>query len=469
MQLIKPSEWISSVIGQLLLVEPMAGRSFVMGLLSSMKNGEVFAPLNEKEQFKSTIQADYDHPEYEDFGWYWLRCIDPATRKKHLIDSYSDAPAGVYALHKIDGVMLYRDHWKGCGSETLRKMIVSAEKSSNVIGHFFEVSSPGGESPGIEALCKTIAELQKPNVVLAKNVMASAALYSVLGANRIFAEGYSTMIGSIGTMYSIVDETPFWKEMGLVFHDFKADASSEKGKDYEEMLKGNYRPMIEERLNPQNLLFMDAVNELLGLGLSYTEKEAPEPLNGKVYQAEEALSYKLVHQIGGEEDAFDFLDRLTQSNSNAMSLFGKKYPALNNLAAKGATAVSQEEIDQINQELQTAGLGLLQVLPASQVERLVTAEAIETANTQLQADLKTQKEEVTRLSQVVSEKESLITQKDAALSQKDQEIAALKKTPFHQAGETPGKSEGEDHGEENDWQKELDALPHNQKADQLFG
>ena len=132
--------------------------------------------------------------------------------------------------------------------------------------------------------------------------MATYAGYLVaIASNRIYAQ-HGTLTGSIGVLLQSADVTELSKKVGVQMQLIKSAP-----------LKGT--PSIFETLTPEaHQSLQDVVNSFFDyfIALVAKERNLPEPevrrlADGRVYTGTQALTLKLVDEIGDEEAARNWL------------------------------------------------------------------------------------------------------------------------------------------------------------------
>jgi signal peptide peptidase SppA len=334
---------------------------------------------------QAVVQAANDitnnDDEYESFPYY-LRVIDQKG-KVHRIESYSKAPEDSVAQIPVRGIMMAEDRMCGpAGTDTITRMVLSADKSTKIKGIVFDMRTPGGQVLGTEVLANAITNCSKPTVVYANGLLCSAGIWVGSAADRIIAAGKTTEIGSIGTMWSYADLKPYYEKMGVVFHEIKADGSEDKNKDFDLAMKRKYDSLRTQRLNPTNEVFHQAIINNRGL----SEAQQAEALTGKVYHAEQAISLGLADAIGTMDDAIAYIyaQNKKKSSSNSTNMFGSKknttaFTALLAVAALTDTAaITEDMLTAANEELTAAGSPLkINLASSAQAERnVITSQAI---------------------------------------------------------------------------------------------
>lgn len=366
--------------------------------------------------------------------------------EKRYYSSYDEAPEGSVSLTHLQGTLM-KDDWCGDpGTASLAKMLQRADAHANIGSHILLVDSPGGTVDGTKDLADAVAKLSKPVIAFVDGMAASAAYWISAAADEIMLSNDTSQVGSIGTMLAFRDFRGYYEKEGVKFHDIRAEASHEKNEWYYQALKGNYKPVIEQQLNPLNDIFVNAVK-------TFRQGVPDKALHGRMFLAADALQYKLADSIGNFSQAVararELAAKPQSSNSNHKEdMFSKnKFPQLTALA--GQETITEEALEAANQELEAQGISGLTLVQDSQLEEsetLMTERNVRIM--ELQNELKAAKE---AREKAEAERDAWKGKAEAYGSQP----GAVHSQPKAQA----------DVQLEDDWEAKLDQLPHNVAAD----
>lgn len=327
-----------------------------------------------------------------------------AGRKK--VKGYDEAPEGSVAVHSLKGVMLKQDQWGLCqdtpGTASLLRAMQAADAHENVVAHVLDIDSGGGTVDGTAELGAGLMALTKPVVAYSDGIIASAAYWAASSCARIVLNNGTCSVGSIGVMCSIADYKPMLEELGVKFHDLRADDSDEKNEDFRQLLEGNYKPYVANVLNPLREMFAGTVQANRP---QLATKEGNKLLRGSMYFAETAKAEGLVDEIGSFTRAVELALELAEGGDDTatageaggnsattlptpnMSLFGKnKFPAVAALAGLTGAALTPELVSAANAELEAAGItGAALITEAAHDQLAADATAWNAAHTALEA------------------------------------------------------------------------------------
>lgn len=151
------------------------------------------------------------------------------------------------------------------GTKDISTQMLRMANDNRVKGFILKVDSGGGSSNAVSLLSDTINEVKKTKPVYTLvekgGTMASAAYGIGSAGNKIFAEDKMSQVGSIGTMISFEGKKSNTTDKnGLKNIVLYASKSTMKNKAFEEALNNdNYKPLINELLDPVNENFINLV------------------------------------------------------------------------------------------------------------------------------------------------------------------------------------------------------------------
>lgn len=370
--------------------------------------------------------------------------------------SLGESPSeGYTAIIPITGPILkYSAACGPRGMDYYSMLLNEAANNPNINSILLAIDSGGGQTYGIETFTAQLKAIQKPSLaIICDGVGASAAYWIASAASEgIWATTKTSIIGSIGTMITIADMKDKLAKDGIKLHEIYATDSVNKNRDVKEAMKGNYKPIRSELLDPINENFIASIREARGEKLS--DEQA---LTGQIYMAEKAMEIGLIDHIGSVQEAVDHLQSLVQSKkdrkyqmrnqnqTNNSSTMKFKHTMTAILAALGfASVASEEEAPLVSEER-------LEQLNSSLTAANSRVSDLEGQVSQLQTDLQNSKDALVKAEQ---ERDNFKAQAEKFGKQAGAAHTAPKKDkPEGGASElTP----------EEQAQAAIDALPHNQ-------
>lgn len=223
---------------------------------------------------------------------------------------FTDAPEGSVAVINISGVMMkddYIDYWEYkyyMGTATIARIIAEADKAENISGIVLVLDSPGGSVDGTEALAAAIKATSTPIVSHVDFMAASACYWAASQSDSIVMGGETSMVGSIGTMITVMNTDGFFSKFGISIHKVRATKSVDKNRASDEAKEGKYELIRSELLDPLNQVFLSAVKNGRRGKINLKKEDV---LTGKMYVGQAAIAAGLADEIGTIETSLTAL------------------------------------------------------------------------------------------------------------------------------------------------------------------
>ena len=162
---------------------------------------------------------------------------------------------GSVAVVSIAGVIGKRLNWMemmcgGCDVDAVRNDIRAAMNDERVLAIVLDIDSPGGMVVGTPELGDFIAEASevKPVMAYTEMMMCSAAYWVGCAAGEVFCSE-SALVGSIGVVVSVVDQSERWKTEGLEALVFRSDdlkSIGHQGEKWRETWREDVQKSVDE-------------------------------------------------------------------------------------------------------------------------------------------------------------------------------------------------------------------------------
>ncbi len=184
-------------------------------------------------------------------------------------------------------------------------MLDKLAKAKHVPAVLLFINSPGGTTTGGEALFESIRRLsgQKPVVAQFGTVAASAAYICGLATDHIVARG-NTITGSVGVIFQWAELTELLGKVGVKMHEIKSGPLKANPSPFQPLDPAG-RETAEKMVRESMVWFRGLVAERRKIDTA----SVPGLEQGRVYSGREALTHKLVDEIGGEREAVAWLER----------------------------------------------------------------------------------------------------------------------------------------------------------------
>jgi protease-4 len=183
----------------------------------------------------------------------------------------------------------------------LLKKIAEAKHVAAVI---LVVNSPGGTTAGGEALFEALRELAKTKPVVAQfgTIATSAAYIAGLATDRIVARG-NTITGSVGVIFQWAEFSGLMDKIGVRVNEIKSGPLKANPSPFQPLDDAG-RATTEEMVAESFRWFVGLVRTRRGIDT----KSVAGLEQGRVFSGRDALTHKLVDQIGGEPEVLKYLE-----------------------------------------------------------------------------------------------------------------------------------------------------------------
>ncbi len=185
------------------------------------------------------------------------------------------------------------------------KLLRKLGESKHVAGVIVAVNSPGGTTAGGEALFEALRELAKTKPVVAQfGTIATSAAYIVgLATDQIIARG-NTITGSVGVIFQWAEFTQLLEKLGIRVNEIKSGPLKANPSPFQPLDEAG-RAAAEEMVAESQRWFVNLVRTRRGI----ETKRVAGLEQGRVFSGRDALSHKLIDQIGGEEEVVRYLEQ----------------------------------------------------------------------------------------------------------------------------------------------------------------
>jgi protease-4 len=183
------------------------------------------------------------------------------------------------------------------------ELLKSLGDSSRVKAVILAVNSPGGTTTGGEALFEAVTELKakKPVVAVCGTIATSAAYMVSLATDRIFTRG-NTITGSVGVVFQFPEVSALLDKLGIKMHEIKSGPLKANPSPFQPLDPAGLA-LAQEMVTESQQWFLKLVAERRDIATA----TVPGLEAGRIYSGRQALSMKLVDEIGGEREAVAWL------------------------------------------------------------------------------------------------------------------------------------------------------------------
>lgn len=194
------------------------------------------------------------------------------------------------------------------GADDIVKALDFLNNNKNIKGIVLNVDGPGGGVSAIGPFLEFAKRKQKPVIAMA-DMCASLHYWTACGvADFIMADNdVSAMFGSVGVVFSFMDNTEYLKNSGFKLVEIYPQESEHKNLAFTLAREGKFDMIKKEHLSPLAISFQNAVKQSRP-----NLKEEVGVLTGKTFYAKDALDLGMIDGIGGMQKALDMIDMLTE-------------------------------------------------------------------------------------------------------------------------------------------------------------
>ncbi len=199
-------------------------------------------------------------------------------------------------------------------SEVLAKV---ADESS-VAAVIVDIDSPGGGIVGSEILFTELRKIasKKPLVVVMGSLAASGGYMAAIASDHIIAHN-GTLTGSIGVLMQSAEITDLASKVGVALHTYKSAPLKASPSPFEKSNAAVDRA-IDETIKDSANFFFGLVRDRRGDRLDKTQ--LAKIFDGRVFTGRQALQLGLIDQIGGRQEALDYLNKAHQIDTESLKV-----------------------------------------------------------------------------------------------------------------------------------------------------
>ncbi len=235
-------------------------------------------------------------------------------------------PSGNIALLKINGVITTEEDGGAlfgtplATSEKIVKLLKKIDERKDIKAVILEINSPGGSAVASEEIGNAVKALNKTNIAVIREYGASGAYWIASATDKIYANRMS-FTGSIGVIASQLEYSGLLQDYNVTYRRLVAGKYKDAGSPFKEMTTEEQK-LFQKLLDKTHNYFIKEVADNRKL----PESKVRELATGFVFLGEEAKQLGLVDEIGGREEAIQYLE--TQLNITAEIAEIKTKPTL---------------------------------------------------------------------------------------------------------------------------------------------
>jgi protease IV len=184
-------------------------------------------------------------------------------------------------------------------------LIDKIAKADQVKAVILDINSPGGTTTGGEAMYDAIRRLgeKKPVVAVCGTLATSAAYIVALASDRIFVHG-NTITGSVGVIFQWADVSELMHTLGIKVEEVRSGPLKAVPDPFQPTDE-KARALSEEMVQEAKVWFVDLVAKRRQI----EPETVPGLTDGRIYSGRQALTFKLVDELGDEKTAVSWLQK----------------------------------------------------------------------------------------------------------------------------------------------------------------
>ena len=186
-------------------------------------------------------------------------------------------------------------------SKEIVSFIEEAEENQKIKVLLLEINSPGGSAVASDEIAAAVKRTNKPVVALIREAGASGAYWIASASDYIIANRMS-ITGSIGVLSSYLEFSGLMQNYNVSYERLVAGANKDMGTPFKK-LTTQEKEIMQKKLDKIHQFFIEEVAVNRNLDVSQVEEIA----TGEFFLGVEALELGLVDQLGGKEEAEEFI------------------------------------------------------------------------------------------------------------------------------------------------------------------
>lgn len=212
----------------------------------------------------------------------------------------------------------------------VKQELYDAAKDDTISGVVLEINSPGGTIYGAHAIADGVAhykkETHKPVIAYVQGMGASGAYWAAVSADKIVAD-YGSDVGSVGVVQGPfeyydkpISDGNVVTQNGIQTVTVTAGTSKDVGNPFRKLTASEIA-VLQQSVNNDYDMFVKYVSERRGI----PEETIRTQIGAMPYDTKTAMSYKLIDQTGGKQDAYDLLAKQAKIDTDDYQVIRDAY------------------------------------------------------------------------------------------------------------------------------------------------
>lgn len=255
---------------------------------------------------------------------------------------------GKVAVIQVDG-MLMNARAGGLLREGENSLSLFTEQLNNAAADpdvkaiVLRINSPGGTVTTSDTMYQQILRFRektgKPVIADFQEVAASGAYYLACAADKIVAHPTS-VVGSIGVVFSTYDFTGAMDKIGMSVETIKSGELKDMGSWFSE-LSAEERQVMQSMVDEYYARFLEVVKTRRPQFASADEATVRRVTDGRVFSGQEAMELGLVDGVGLLQDAIHLAKEKSNSPKAAVVMYTRPYGYRGSIYAHAQTSDPQ--------------------------------------------------------------------------------------------------------------------------------
>jgi protease-4 len=241
------------------------------------------------------------------------------------------------AIISIDGEITADQSSQLFGSQSaastdIVNLLKNAQNDPNVKAVILEINSPGGSPVATDEISQAVKDLNNHNITTVSWIReegASGAYWIATSSQHIIADRMS-IVGSIGVYGSYIEWYGLMKDYNVTYQRLVSGEYKDTGVPYRPLSSAE-EYMIQSKLDKLHEYFISSVAENRNMSVEDVRKLA----TGEIYLGTEAIDNGLIDELGGKQQAIDYLEKklnstiTTKEFSKGKGLLDSLFSAMN--------------------------------------------------------------------------------------------------------------------------------------------
>ncbi|MCO4781996.1 MAG: signal peptide peptidase SppA [Candidatus Cloacimonetes bacterium] len=193
------------------------------------------------------------------------------------------------------------------GADAIVAKLKKLGKNDHVKAIVLRINTPGGTVGASQEIHSEIMKLRKMGkkvVVSMADVCASGGVYIAVAADKVLANR-GTVTGSVGVVFSVQNLKELMEKLGVKANTVTSGKYKDIGSMWRDM-RSDEKDLLQGIVDSTFDQFLTAVAE----GRNLSKEEVKKWADGRIFNGDKALEYKLIDEVGTFEDSIKVAQKL---------------------------------------------------------------------------------------------------------------------------------------------------------------